>query len=559
MASIRVALAQLNFRVGDFKTNVALIADAYERAVEEQADVVVYSELAVCGYPPEDLLLKQQFLDDARAAVEEIAANTSNTVAVVGFPEVEGECLYNSAAICYQGNIKGIYRKQLLPNYSVFDEKRYFTPGASAGPIIKIGSANIGVSICEDLWFDEGPLDDQVSSGVGLAISLNASPYQRGKDSDRASTVIERVSRHEIPVVYVNQVGGQDELIFDGSSFVADSRGELVARLPQFEEMVHLVDLEVEVSDCGELPVIVASPSQESKNLIPEMSVSKEEEEETAEVWKALVLATRDYVNKNGFDEVVIGLSGGVDSSLVAAIAVDALGSGRVHGVSMPSRYSSQGSKDDAAELAKNFNIDFETIPIEPGYTALTNMLEPVFEGHQSDLTEENLQSRLRGILLMAMSNKKGWLVLTTGNKSETSVGYSTLYGDTAGGFAVIKDCPKLLVYELCRWRNKQTSSGWIPEASITKPPSAELRPDQTDDQSLPPYEVLDPLLEAYVERDKTAGELISLGYDPEIVKRITGLVDLAEYKRRQSPPGPRISTKAFGKDRRLPITNRYR
>ena len=558
MASIRVALAQLNFRVGDFETNVELISEAYERAVEQQADLVVYSELAVCGYPPEDLLLKQQFLDDARSAVEQIAAKTSNTVAVVGFPELESDCLYNSAAICYQGSVKGIYRKQLLPNYSVFDEKRYFTPGASAGPIIEIAGVNIGVSICEDLWFDEGPIDDQVSSGIGLVISLNASPYQRGKDSDRASTVIERVTRHKIPVVYVNQVGGQDELIFDGSSFVADSRGQLVARLPQFEEMIHVVDLEVEDSDCGELPVIVASPSQEPKNLIPEMSVSKEEEE-TAEVWKALVLATRDYVNKNGFDEVVIGLSGGVDSSLVAAIAVDALGSGRVHGVSMPSRYSSQGSKDDAAELAKNFNIDFETIPIESGYTALTNMLEPVFEGHQSDLTEENLQSRLRGILLMAMSNKKGWLVLTTGNKSETSVGYSTLYGDTAGGFAVIKDCPKLLVYELCRWRNKQTSSGWIPEASITKPPSAELRPDQTDDQSLPPYEVLDPLLEAYVERDKTAGELISLGYDPEIVKRITGLVDLAEYKRRQSPPGPRISTKAFGKDRRLPITNRYR
>lgn len=558
MASIRVALAQLNFRVGDFETNVELISEAYERAVEQQADLVVYSELAVCGYPPEDLLLKQQFLDDARAAVDQIAAKTSNTVSVVGFPELEGDCLYNSAAICYQGSVKGIYRKQLLPNYSVFDEKRYFTPGASAGPIIEIAGVNIGVSICEDLWFDEGPIDDQVSSGIGLVISLNASPYQRGKDLDRASTVIERVTRHKIPVVYVNQVGGQDELIFDGSSFVADSRGQLVARLPQFEEMIHVVDLEVEDSDCGELPVIVASPSQEPKNLIPEMSVSKEEEE-TAEVWKALVLATRDYVNKNGFDEVVIGLSGGVDSSLVAAIAVDALGSGRVHGVSMPSRYSSQGSKDDAAELAKNFNIDFETIPIESGYTALTNMLEPVFEGHQSDLTEENLQSRLRGILLMAMSNKKGWLVLTTGNKSETSVGYSTLYGDTAGGFAVIKDCPKLLVYELCRWRNKQTSSAWIPEASITKPPSAELRPDQTDDQSLPPYEVLDPLLEAYVERDKTAGELISLGYDPEIVKRITGLVDLAEYKRRQSPPGPRISTKAFGKDRRLPITNRYR
>jgi NAD+ synthase (glutamine-hydrolysing) len=558
MVSIRVALAQLNFRLGDFKTNVALIADAYERAVEQQADVVVYSELAVCGYPPEDLLLKQQFLDDARAAVEEIAANTSNAVAVVGFPEVEGECLYNSAAICYQGNIKGIYRKQLLPNYSVFDEKRYFTPGASAGPIIKIAGANIGVSICEDLWFDEGPLDHQVSSGVGLAISLNASPYQRGKDSDRASTVIDRVTRHEIPVVYVNQVGGQDELIFDGSSFVVDSQGELVARLPQFEESVQVVDLEVEDCGSGDLPVIVVSGSEQQKKPIPEKRIAKEEEE-IADVWKALVLATRDYVNKNGFEEVVVGLSGGVDSSLVAAIAVDALGPERVHGVSMPSRYSSQGSKDDAAALAENFGIDFETISIEPGYTALTNMLEPVFEGHQTDLTEENLQSRLRGVLLMAMSNKKGWLVLTTGNKSETSVGYSTLYGDTAGGFAVIKDCPKLMVYELCRWRNQQTSSTWIPEASITKPPSAELRPDQTDDQSLPPYEVLDPLLEAYVEQDQTAGELISRGYDAEIVHRITRLVDLAEYKRRQSPPGPRISTKAFGKDRRLPITNQYR
>ena len=337
-----------------------------------------------------------------------------------------------------------------------------------------------------------------------------------------------------------------------------DSQGELVARLPQFDESVQVVDLEVEDCGSGDLPVIVVSGSEQQKKPIPEKRIA-EEEEEIAEVWKALVLATRDYVNKNGFKEVVVGLSGGVDSSLVAAIAVDALGPERVHGVSMPSRYSSQGSKDDAAALAENFGIDFETISIEPGYTALTNMLEPVFEGHQTDLTEENLQSRLRGVLLMAMSNKKGWLVLTTGNKSETSVGYSTLYGDTAGGFAVIKDCPKLMVYELCRWRNQQTSSTWIPEASITKPPSAELRPDQTDDQSLPPYEVLDPLLEAYVEQDQTAGELISRGYDAEIVHRITRLVDLAEYKRRQSPPGPRISTKAFGKDRRLPITNQYR
>ena len=558
MASIRVALAQLNFCLGDFESNVASITEAYDRALEREADVVVFSELAVCGYPPEDLLLKQRFLEDACAALEEVAAHTSNAVAVVGFPEQDGERIYNSAAVCHQGAVTGIYRKQLLPNYSVFDEKRYFTPGVSAGPIFQIAGVMVGISICEDQWFDEGPLNDQIASGVGLAISLNASPYQRGKDAARASTVIERVTSHKIPVVYVNQVGGQDELIFDGSSFVANSEGELIARLPQFEEAVQIVDLDVDECDSGELPVIVTSKKQKKKGEIAEPVVA-EVDDPIAEVWNALVLATRDYVNKNGFSEVVIGLSGGVDSSLVAAIAVDALGPERVHGVSMPSRYSSQGSEDDAAELARNFGIDFQTIPIEAGYTALTDMLESVFRGHSADLTEENLQSRLRGILLMAMSNKKGWLVLTTGNKSETSVGYSTLYGDTAGGFAVIKDCPKLLVYELCRWRNTQTTSPWIPEASITKPPSAALRPDQTDDQSLPPYELLDPLLEAYVEQDRSAAELVAEGYDPEIVQQITRLVDLAEYKRRQSPPGPRISMKAFGKDRRLPITNRYR
>ena len=558
MASIRVALAQLNFCLGDFESNVASITEAYDRALEREADVVVFSELAVCGYPPEDLLLKQRFLEDARAALEDVAAHTSNAVAVVGFPEQDGERIYNSAAVCHQGAVTGIYRKQLLPNYSVFDEKRYFTPGVSAGPIFQIAGVMVGISICEDQWFDEGPLNDQIASGVGLAISLNASPYQRGKDAARASTVIERVTSHKIPVVYVNQVGGQDELIFDGSSFVANSEGELIARLPQFEEAVQIVDLDVDEFDSGELSVIVTSKKQKKKGEIAEPVVA-EVDDPIAEVWNALVLATRDYVNKNGFSEVVIGLSGGVDSSLVAAIAVDALGPERVHGVSMPSRYSSQGSEDDAAELARNFGIDFQTIPIEAGYTALTDMLESVFRGHSADLTEENLQSRLRGILLMAMSNKKGWLVLTTGNKSETSVGYSTLYGDTAGGFAVIKDCPKLLVYELCRWRNTQTTSPWIPEASITKPPSAELRPDQTDDQSLPPYELLDPLLEAYVEQDRSAAELVAEGYDPEIVQQITRLVDLAEYKRRQSPPGPRISMKAFGKDRRLPITNRYR
>ncbi|MDP7067076.1 MAG: NAD+ synthase [Acidimicrobiales bacterium] len=558
MASIRVALAQLNFRLGDFTSNVAAIVEAYDRAVEQDADVVVFSELAVCGYPPEDLLLKQRFIEDAKAAVENIAAHSTEAVTVVGFPEQEGDDLFNSAAVCHQGAIAGIYRKQLLPNYSVFDEKRYFTPGPSAGPIFQIAGVTVGISICEDQWFDEGPLDTQIASGVGLAISLNASPYQRGKDASRASTVIERVSGHGIPAVYVNQVGGQDELIFDGSSFVTNSQGQLIARLPQFEEALQLVDVNTEERPLGGLPVIITSDSEKVKTSIPEPVIA-EENDEIAEVWNALVLATRDYVEKNRFEQVVIGLSGGVDSSLVAAIAVDALGADRVQGISMPSRYSSQGSEDDAAELAKNMGIDFQKIPIESAHAAFTEMLEPLFSGHGTDLTEENLQSRIRGVLLMALSNKNGWLVLTTGNKSETSVGYSTLYGDTAGGFAVLKDCPKLLVYELCRWRNSQTCSAWIPEASITKPPSAELRPEQTDDQSLPPYELLDPLLEAYVELDRTAAELVNEGNDPEVVDQITRLVDLAEYKRRQSPPGPRISGKAFGKDRRLPITNRYR
>ena len=558
MASIRVALAQLNFRLGDFESNVAAIVEAYDRSVEQNADVVVFSELAVCGYPPEDLLLKQRFIEDAKAAVTHIATHSTDTVAVVGFPEQEAEDVFNSAAICHRGAIAGIYRKQLLPNYSVFDEKRYFAPGASAGPIFQIAGVTVGISICEDLWFDEGPLDAQIASGVGLAISLNASPYQRGKDVSRASTVIERVSSHNIPTVYVNQVGGQDELIFDGSSFVANSHGQIVARLPQFEEALEIVDVATEDHVLDGLPVIVTSESQKAKRSIREPIIA-EENDETAEVWNALVLATRDYVEKNSFDQVVIGLSGGVDSSLVAAIAVDALGADRVQGISMPSRYSSQGSQDDARELAENMGIDFHTISIEAAHAALTEMLEPLFSGHGTDLTEENLQSRIRGVLLMALSNKKGWLVLTTGNKSETSVGYSTLYGDTAGGFAVLKDCPKMLVYELCRWRNSQTCSAWIPEASITKPPSAELRPEQTDDQSLPPYELLDNLLEAYIELDRTAAELVDEGNDPEVVDQITRLVDLAEYKRRQSPPGPRISGKAFGKDRRLPITNLYR
>ena len=558
MASIRVGLAQLNLRVGDFDSNVIAITDAYDRSVASDADLVVFSELAVCAYPPEDLLLKQRFIDDAQKAVETVARHTSEAVAIVGFPEQTHLGLYNSAAVCHRGQVRGVYRKRLLPNYSVFDEKRYFVAGTSDGPLFEIAGTLVGICVCEDLWFPDGPFDGQIESGAALGVSINGSPYQRGKNADRAAAIIEAADKHKVPIVYVNQVGGQDELIFDGASFVADANGKIVARLPQFEEAVAVVDVEVRSSGRGALPVIATSLETQNRKPLTKSPIA-ETNDDVGEVWNALVLATRDYVNKNGFSEAVVGLSGGVDSSLVAAIAVDALGSQGVHGVSMPSRYSSAGSQDDAAELALNFGVDFNTIPIEPAHTALLEMLDPLFRDDAVDLTEENLQSRIRGVLLMALSNKKGWLVLTTGNKSETSVGYSTLYGDTAGGFAVLKDCPKLLVYELCRWRNNQTTTPWIPEASISKPPSAELRPEQTDEQSLPPYELLDPLLEAYIEQDRAAADLISDGYDSAMVERITRLVDLAEYKRRQSPPGPRISAKAFGKDRRLPITNRYR
>ena len=558
MALIRVALAQLNMSVGDLESNALKLMDAYEQSCDQDADLVVFSELAICGYPPEDLLLKPRFLEDAAGALARVAKATREAVAVIGFPELSNGALYNAAAVCSEGRIAGTYRKQLLPNYSVFDEKRYFVAGTSDPSVFRIADINVGISVCEDLWFDDGPLEGQIEAGVSLALSINASPYQRGKDKVRASTVVERTAKHETPVVYLNQVGGQDELIFDGASFVAGAKGEILTQLPQFEEAYQLIDIEVMDRPSAAEKVVYVSSARRGKVAIPSPAMAPSFGA-LEEVWSALVLATRDYVHKNGFEEVVIGLSGGVDSSLVAAIAVDALGAKCVHGISMPSRYSSQGSQDDAKQLALNLGIDFSTIPIEPAHAAFTEMLDPSFSGLASDLTEENLQSRIRGVILMALSNKRAWLVLTTGNKSETSVGYSTLYGDTAGGFAILKDCPKLLVYELCRWRNAQEASEWIPESSISKPPSAELRPNQTDDESLPPYELLDGLLEAYVEQDQTADELLSQGYDSAIVEQITRLVDLAEYKRRQSPPGPRISEKAFGKDRRLPITNRYR
>ena len=582
---MRVGLAQLNLRLGDLDGNAAMVIAAYDEAVGAGARVVVFSELTVTGYPPEDLLLKPAFVDGAAAALERIAQHTGDVPAVVGFPEDTGRDgpvrLWNSAALCWGGAVRGVFRKHLLPNYAVFDEQRYFVPGTDAGPLLTVGDVRVGVSVCEDLWgpprtadaspedgglpsivggeADTSPALAQVAMGAQLLVNLNGSPYRRGKQADREAVARTRAAALGVPVVYVNQVGGQDELVFDGSSFVADASGQVICRLEAFTPQVAVCEVPLAGEAAAAGGVLAAPPDP------------------LEEVWQALVVATRDYVRKNGFSDVAIGLSGGIDSSAVAAIAADALGPEHVHGVSMPSRYSSEGSRTDAAELAANLGIDFRTVPIEPAHVALAGMLEasagtgpadadPAHDRAAADLTDQNLQSRIRGVLLMALSNRFGWLVLTTGNKTETSVGYTTLYGDTAGAFAVIRDVPKLLVYELCRWRNRQGDGERIPETCIDKPPSAELRPDQRDDQSLPPYELLDPLVEAYVEGDLSAAEMLEqpelldqYGTDPDVVHRITRLVDIAEYKRRQSPPGPRITAKSFGKDRRMPITNFFR
>jgi NAD+ synthase (glutamine-hydrolysing) len=545
MAVLRIALCQLNPKVGDLAGNTSKVIDAIRRAEALRCDVAVFGELSLTGYPPEDLLLKHGFLDDADDALDQVVAATDRCAAVVGFPERDGHGrLFNSAMVAQSGDELGVYRKRMLPNTQVFDERRYFVPGHGDQPaVFTINGVRVGVSICEDAWHSMGPIPDLADAGAELIVNINASPFYAGRLAERIHTIADRVGESGLPIVYVNQVGGQDELVFDGGSFVLDETGTFVAEARQFVEDLMVVSYDTDTKTWGAPPLERGCGDVE-------------------EVYEALVLGTRDYVHKNGFTDVVIGMSGGVDSSLVAAIAADALGPAHVHGVLMPSRYSSDGSITDAERLCTNFGIDHRIIAIEPAHTAFADMLAPSFEGRAADLTEENLQSRIRGVTLMALSNKLNWLVLTTGNKSETSVGYSTLYGDTAGGFAVIKDCPKLLVYELCRWRNRQApevAGGIIPESVLVKPPSAELRPDQRDDQSLPPYDELDPILEAYIEDDQTAAEMIEEGFDPALVARITRLIDLAEYKRRQSPPGPRVSPKAFGKDRRIPITNGYR
>lgn len=545
-AKIRVGLAQINPTVGALKANASKIIDFYEQAVAAGCDVVAFPELSITGYPPEDLVLKDGFVTENQAVLADVVKTVGKTIAVIGFVDraENSTHIYNAAAVCQNGKIIGVYHKHLLPNYNVFDEQRYFTPGVH-NPLFTINGACVGVTICEDIWDPSGPVSVQASLGAVLNLNINGSPFHTGKIGVRREMLSSRARDGECVIAYVNQVGGQDELVFDGGSMVLASDGTVVASAVEFAEELLVCDLLLPKSKSAVAP-------QQSRGDIAEPM------DENAQIFSALVLGTRDYVQKNGFTDVVIGLSGGVDSALVAAIATQALGSEHVHGVAMPSRYSSTGSISDAELLARNLGIDIQTISIEPAFGAYLESLRESFSGRKTDLTEENLQSRVRGTTLMALSNKFGWMVLTTGNKSETAVGYSTLYGDSVGGFAVIKDLFKLKVYEICNHINQQSARDLIPTTTLNKAPSAELRPDQRDDQSLPPYEVLDPILELYVERDKTAQEIIARGYDAALVTRIARLVDLNEYKRRQGAPGVRISTKAFGKDRRLPITNKY-
>jgi NAD+ synthase (glutamine-hydrolysing) len=564
---LRVAAAQINTVVGDLDGNVGRIVAAYDRAEAAGADVVVFPELTVSGYPPEDLLLRPAFVAQAGDALDKFAARTGRAAAVVGFPQA-GRDLHNAAAVCAQGRVHGVYRKQLLPNYAVFDEQRYFTPGSAAEALYVIGGVKVGVSICEDAWSPDGPILAQAAAGAEVIVNLNASPYYAARLLERETMLATRAADASVPIVYANLVGGQDELVFDGASLVFDEQGHLVARAKQFDEDLLIVDLDVRPAFRKRL----LDPRGRARTaMLPEVVVTAEQPVEgfcsprveavlglEHEVYRALVLGTRDYVSKNGFTDVLVGLSGGIDSSLVAAVAADAFGPEHVVGVMMPSRYSSEGSITDAEALAHNLGIRTFHVPIEPAHIAFEQMLEPIFPPREAGVAGENVQSRIRGNVLMTLSNKFGWMVLTTGNKSEMATGYATLYGDMAGGFAVLKDVEKTLVFALCRDFNERAGREIIPRAVIDKPPSAELAPDQKDTDSLPPYDVLDPIIEGYVELDLSVAELIARGYDAELVRRVARMVDRNEYKRRQAPPGVRVSPKAFGKDRRLPITNRW-
>ena len=540
--------------------NELLITNSIADALAAGAAIVCLPELALTGYPPEDLLLKEHVLTDAAEALERIASDVEGIVAIVGYPQRDG-AVYNSAAVLADGRVAGNYKKNHLPNYGVFDEHRYFEAG-SQGALIELNGNLIGLSICEDIWTAGPPESDEAAAGASLIINLSASPFQAGKGIAREQMLAERASANNVAVAFCAQVGGQDELVFDGHSLVIDSVGATIARAPQFEQWLLSCEIELPESqfdssvDSVELLGSFTTNPPSDDTSLDHLLARIEGDDES--VYAALVLGTRDYANKNGFDRAVLGLSGGVDSALVACIACDALGAARVSCVTMPSEFSSEATYSDAISLADSLGVELLELPIGDLMELYGALLAPTFDGRPADLTEENLQARIRGNLLMALSNKFGWLVLTTGNKSEMAVGYSTLYGDSAGGFAVIKDVPKTLVYRLCELRNLRNDAA-IPESILTRAPSAELRADQADEDSLPPYEILDPLLEGYVEQDLGAEQLIAAGFDAEVVAQVIGLVDRAEYKRRQQPPGIKVTGKAFGRDRRMPITNRYK
>ena len=571
MGKLRLALAQMNATVGDFDGNLERIGAAIEQARAAGADIVAFPELAVCGYPPEDLLLKPAFVEDNRTAVEAIARMTQGITAIVGFVD-RGVDLFNAAAVLHDGAWAATYRKQRLPNYGVFDELRYFRAGRRE-LLLRIGEASVGISICEDVWVPGGPVARLSKAGADVIVNINASPYHRGKWQARHSMLSTRATDHGVAMAYVNLVGGQDELVFDGDSMVIGPDGQILAESPLFEEDLLICDIELEdvfrarLHDPKRRHSTTTAPKSVKRmeltplpaqvNRPPVDRTPTHVHDDVSELYAALQLGLRDYVRKNNFRQVVLGLSGGIDSALVATIAADTLGPENVICVMLPSRYSSEGSMTDSVELAERLGIRTETISIEPLFNAAMAALAESFDGTQSNVAEENLQARARGVLLMALSNKFGWLLLTTGNKSELATGYATLYGDMAGGFALLKDVSKLLVYELCRWRNLQPDSP-IPANILEKPPSAELRPDQRDSDSLPPYEVLDPILQRYVEEDWSVDELIEEGFDEAVVRRVARLVDSSEYKRRQAAPGVKVTERAFGKDRRLPITSKY-
>lgn len=535
--TLRIAIAQINLLVGDIAGNVRRVVEYATRARDElKAHAVVFPELTLAGYPPEDLLYKQHFLKQIEAALDQVAIQTAGITVIVGFPEQIDGILYNSAAVLRDGGLHKVYRKQELPNYGVFDERRYFHPGKNPC-VFDLAGVAVGVTLCEDVWVP-GAVEQSAAAGAQLVINLNASPYQADKTGQREQAVLERVAATGIPLVYVNLVGGQDELVFDGSSFVMDANGEVVVRLAEFEEALEMAEFD-STNDLVALPGRMAVP-----------------ESEVGSVYKALVLGIRDYVLKNGFQGAVLGLSGGVDSALTCVLAVDALGADKVEAIMMPSRYTADMSVEDARWEADALGVEHHAIPIEPAFQSFTGLLADTFMGLPRDTTEENIQARCRGVLLMAISNKKRKILLTTGNKSEMSVGYATLYGDMAGGFAPLKDVSKLLVYRLCEYRN--SISPVMPLRVLERPPSAELAPDQKDEDSLPPYAVLDPILERYVEWDQSVEEIIAAGFAEGDVQRVARLVDINEYKRRQAPPGVKISRRAFGRDRRYPITNGF-